>query len=108
LLIINKGRVVASGKISDLYEKYAAATVRISAEKTEELSREISKLPYVKKLTTNERDISIIVETGKEQNLYEDASTLARKIQVKIYGIETANASIEELYKQAVQPNNEG
>lgn len=108
LLIINKGRVVAAGKISDLYEKYAASTVRISAEKTEELSREISKLPYVKKLTTNERDISIIVETGKEQNLYEDALTLARKIQVKIYGIETANASIEELYKQTVQPNNEG
>ena len=29
---------------------------------------------------------------------------IARKLEVKIYGIETATASIEELYKQAVQP----
>lgn len=108
LLIINKGKVVALGKISDLYEKYNASTVRISAEKTEQLSQEISKLPYVKKLITNERDISIQVEPGKEQNLYEDASAIARKIQVKIFGIETANTSIEELYRQAVQQNNEG
>jgi len=108
LVIINKGRLIASGKISDLYEKYTAASVRISAEKTEELAREIGKLPYVKKLTANARDISIQVEPGKEQNLYEDASAIARKIQVKIYGIETANASIDELYKQAVQPNNGG
>ncbi len=108
LLIINKGKLIASGKISDLYEKYTAAIVRISAERTEELSKEIKRLPYVKKLGANERDISIQVEPGKEQNLYEDASTIARKIQVKIYAIETATASIEELYKQAVQQSNEG
>jgi ABC-2 type transport system ATP-binding protein len=108
LLIINKGRVIASGKISDLYQKYNAASVRISAEKTDELSQEIGKLPYVKKLAANARDISIQVEPGKEQNLYEDASAIARRIQVKIYGIETASASIEELYKQAVQPDKEG
>jgi ABC-2 type transport system ATP-binding protein len=104
LLIIDKGRMIASGKISDLYQKYTAATVRISAEKTQELSSEISKLPYVRKLSANERDISIQVDPGKEQNLYEDASAIARKLEVKIYGIETATASIEELYKQAVQP----
>lgn len=104
LFVINRGRMIASGKISDLYEKYAAATVRLSGEKTEELSKEIGKLPYVKKVTTSQRDISIQVEPGKEQNLYEDAATIAKKIQAKIYGIETATASIEELYKLAVQP----
>ena len=100
--IINQGKVWASGKLSELYERYAVGIIRISTDNPEALAFEIKKLAYIEKLETNLRGISVRVIEGKEEKLYADAPKLAKKIKAKILGIETGSASLEELYGLAV------
>jgi len=100
--IINQGKVWAFGKLTELYEKYAAGMIRISTDKPEELASEIRKLDYIEKLETDIRGISIRVQQGREEKLYEDAPKLAREVEAKIQGIETGSASLEELYKLVI------
>ncbi len=104
--IINRGKVHAAGKLIELYEKYAAGVIRITLENPEKLAAEVQKLPYVESVTTDARGISVRTSKGKEENLYEDAARLAKKVEVKILGIETGSASLEELYRLVV--TNEG
>ena len=106
--IVNQGKVWAAGKLSDLYEKYAAGIVRISTDEPEKLAAEVKKLAYVKKVEADIRGISVQVKANREESLYEDASKLARKIKAKITGIETGSASIDELYKRVVGIKKEG
>ena len=106
--IINQGKVWAFGKLTDLYEKYAAGMIRVSTDKPEELAGEIRKLPYVEKLEIDPRGISVQVQRGKEEKLYEDAPKRARKVKAKILGIEAGSASLEELYRLAVGANRGG
>jgi len=100
--IISQGKVWASGKLTELYDKYAAGTIRISTDKPEELAVEIRKLPYVEKVDSDIRGLSIRIRSGNEDKLYEDAPGLARKVDARIQGIETGSASLEELYRMAV------
>lgn len=100
--IVNQGKVWASGKLSELYEKYAARTIRISTDKPEELAIEIKRLSYIEKIEMVTRGISVRTSVGKEERLYEDAPKLARKVKAKILGMETGSASLEELYKLVV------
>jgi len=106
--IINRGKVWAYGRLSELYEKYAVGIVRISTDNPEALASEIKKLSYIEKLETDLRGISVRVSEGMEEKLYEDAPKLAKKIKVKILGIETGSASLEELYRLAVRSNERG
>jgi len=106
--IINQGKVWASGKLSELYEKYAVGIIRISTNNPEELAFEIKKLAYIEKLEIDLRGISVRVAEGMEGKLYEDAPQLAKKIKVKILGIETGSSSLEELYRLAVRSNERG
>ncbi len=102
--IMNQGKVWAQGKLADLYNQYAAGTIRISTNKPQELATEIQKLPIVQNCTADIRGIYVKVKTGNENQLYEATPRLATKINAKIYGIETGNSSLEELYKQVVKP----
>jgi ABC-2 type transport system ATP-binding protein len=104
--IINRGKVYAAGKLSELYEKYAAGIIRINVEKPEKLAAELAKLSYVEKIKTDTRGISVRTIEGKEENLYEDAAKLAKKAKTKILGIETGSASLEELYRLVVTNEN--
>jgi len=106
--IINQGKVWAFGKLTELYQKYAAGTIRISTDKPEELASEIGKLAYIEKLETDIRGISVRVKQGNEEKLYEDAPRLARTAEAKILGIETGSASLEELYRLVVTAANKG
>jgi ABC-2 type transport system ATP-binding protein len=106
--IINQGKVWASGKLTELYDKYAAGTIRISTDKPEELAVEIRKLPYVERIDSDIRGLSIRIRSGNEDRLYEDAPGLARKVEARIQGIETGSASLEELYRMAVGGNRGG
>ncbi len=103
--IINRGKVWAFGKLTELYEKYGAGIIRISTDKPEELAEEINKLPFVEKLEADARGIVVQVTRGKEEELYENASKIARKVKAKIHGIETGSASLEELYRLVVGEN---
>ena len=100
--IINRGKVWASGKLSELYEKYAVGIIRVSTDKPYQLEEEVKKLSYVKKVNSDIRGLSVTVADGKEDALYEDAIRLARKVKAKILGIETGSASMQELYMQAI------
>lgn len=106
--IINRGRVWASGKLVELYEKYAAGMVRISTDKPEQLAGEIARLPYVQKVVSDIRGISIRVGQENEERLYEDSPKLAKKLGARIQGIDTSSASLEELYRLVVGANREG
>jgi ABC-2 type transport system ATP-binding protein len=106
--IINKGRVWASGRLTELYEKYAAGMLRVSTDKPEELAARISKLPYVKKVESDIRGVSVRIEQEDEERLYRDAPRLAKKVNARILGIEAGSSSIEELYRLAVSKNSEG
>jgi len=101
--IINQGRVWASGKLTDLYEKYAVGIIRVSTDRPYELEPEVKKLKYVKNVDSDIRGISVTVVEGKEDDLYEDVLKLAKKIKAKILGIETGRASLQELYMLAIR-----
>jgi len=100
--IINRGKVWAFGKLSELYEKYAVGIIRVSTDSSYALEAEIRKLKYVKGLESDIRGISVRVVEGKEDELYEDVPKLAKKIKAKILGIETGSASMQELYRLAI------
>jgi ABC-2 type transport system ATP-binding protein len=106
--IINQGKVWASGRLTDLYEKYAAGMVRVSTDKPEELAAEIAKLPYVEKVESDIRGVSVRVRQKNEDKLYGDAPKLAKKVNARILGIEAGSSSIEELYRLAVSRKSEG
>ena len=100
--IINRGKVWAFGKLSELYDKYAIGIIRVSTDNPEAVAVEIRKLQYVKDLRIDIRGISVRVIDGKEDELYEDVPKLAKNVKAKILGIETGSASLEELYRLAV------
>jgi ABC-2 type transport system ATP-binding protein len=106
--IMNQGRVLAAGKLSELYEKYSAGTIRVSADKPEELANEIKTLAYVRKVEVDVRGILVQVQGQDENSFYEDVSRLAKKVDAKIQGIETGSASIEELYNRVVRGSEGG
>jgi ABC-2 type transport system ATP-binding protein len=106
--IMNHGKLWAFGKLTELYDKYAAGMIRISTDKPDDLAVEIKKLPYVEKVDSDVRGISVRIQRGSEDSLYEDAPRLARKVEARIQGIETGSSSLEELYRLAVGGNKVG
>jgi ABC-2 type transport system ATP-binding protein len=106
--IINRGRVFASGKLTELYDKYVAGTVRVSTDKPRELSAELAKLPYVSNVESDIRGVSVRIQQKNEEKLYRDAPRLAKKISARILGIEAGSSSIEELYRLAVSEKQGG
>jgi ABC-2 type transport system ATP-binding protein len=100
--IINRGKVWAFGKLSELYEKYAIGIIRVTTDSAYELEAEIRKLKYVEDVESDIRGISVRVADGKEDKFYEDVPKLAKKIKAKILGIETGSASMQELYRLAI------
>jgi ABC-2 type transport system ATP-binding protein len=106
--IISQGKVLAYGKLPELYDKYAAGMIRISTDKPSELAAEVAKLPYVEKVDSDVRGVSVRVHRKNEDSLYEDAPKLARRVDARIQGIETGSASLEELYRLVVSGNKAG
>lgn len=100
--IINQGKVYASGSLLELYEKFTARTVRVSASKPDVLAEEMRKLPYIEKMEIDSRGVSVIIVKEGNDSIYEDIPRLAKKINIRILGIETGSASLEELYRLVV------
>jgi hypothetical protein len=79
-----------------------AGTIRISTDNPDALASGMRELDYVEELKTDFKGILIKVPKGREDKLYEDVPKLAKRIKVRILGIETSSASLEELYTLAV------
>jgi len=101
--IIDKGRVLASGRLVELFEKYSAKAIRITTDKPEAFAEELRKLSYVKRLSIDSKGVSLIAAEGTESNIYEDAPKIAKKISAVIMGIELGTASLEQLYYKVVR-----
>ena len=101
--IIDKGRVLASGKLVELFEKYSAKAIRITTDKPEVFAEELRKLSYVERLSIDSKGVSLIAVEGTESNIYEDAPKIAKKISAVIMGIELGTASLEQLYYKVVR-----
>ncbi len=101
--IIDKGRVLASGRLVELFEKYSAKAIRITTDKPEAFAEELRKLSYVERLSIDSKGVSLIAVEGTESNIYEDASKIAKKISAVIMGIELGTASLEQLYYKVVR-----
>jgi ABC-2 type transport system ATP-binding protein len=97
IAVINKGKVLASGKLVELYERYSAGAIRILTDKPEELAVELKQIPYLEKIELDIRSVSLRHNLDEEK-VYADITRAAKKINIKINGIETGNASVEELY----------
>jgi len=100
--IINWGKVLASGNVTELYSRYSSGTVRITTDKPDALAVELRKLPYAKAVQSDYRSVAVQVQPQDQDKLYEDSPRLARSIGAKIQGIETGSASLEELYNMVV------
>ena len=100
--IINRGKVWASGELSDLYDKYAVGIIRVTTDSPEKLAAEVKKLNYVKGVESDVRGFSVTVVDGREDEIYEDVPRLAKRVKAKLLGIETGSASLQELYRLAV------
>lgn len=101
-VIINRGKVRASGNLMELYEKFTARTIRVTTDKPEKLAEVTERLPYVEKVEIESQGISIKIAKEGSDTVYEDISRLAREVKAKIHGIETASSSLEELYTLVV------
>jgi ABC-2 type transport system ATP-binding protein len=106
--IMNKGKVWASGNFEELSSKLGAKATRVSTDKPGTLADELKKLKYVNRVEADSRGITVAVNSGEEERLYEDVPKLAKKIEAKIAGIESGTASLEELFRLAVKSGREG
>jgi len=102
-VIINKGRVCASGNLIELYGKFMVRTIRVSTDKPTELAEAVRKLPYMEDVSVGPQGICVRIADQGSETVYEDISRLAREIKAKILGIETGSASLEELYTTLVE-----
>jgi ABC-2 type transport system ATP-binding protein len=102
VVIMNRGKVNASGSLGELYEKFTARTVRVLTDKPSELSKALKRLSYVEKVDADSQGVSIKISKEGSEIIYEDISGIAREIKAKIRGIETESTSLEQLYKSVV------
>ena len=106
--IMNQGKVWADGKLTELYEKFAAGAIRVSTDKPQEMGLEIQKLPYVDKCEIDVRGVLVRINMENENEFFGTVPRLATKVGAKIQGIETGSSSLEELYKLVVNPERKG
>ncbi|HEY4675367.1 MAG TPA: ABC transporter ATP-binding protein [Candidatus Bathyarchaeia archaeon] len=100
--IISYGKVLASGNLVELYDKFTARVLRISTDNPETLAQVILNLSYVQEVNRDSRGITAKVAEGAERKLYGDVPSLAKKVGAKVLGIESGSASLEELYRLVV------
>lgn len=99
--IINRGKIVASGSLNDLYQTFRSEVTRVSTDKPDLLAAKIGSLDYVKRVEVVGENITIESFEGRGRQLYHDVPKLADEIGVQLTGIESKSASLEELFRRA-------
>lgn len=102
-VIISKGKMVGSGNLQDLYRSFGAEVVRVTTDSPRNLAEAIRSLGYVVSVEVSGENL--IVEASQdavEGELYMDIPKLAVQVHARLYGIESKNASLEELFRKAV------
>jgi ABC-2 type transport system ATP-binding protein len=107
-VIISKGRMVGSGNLQDLYRSFGAEVARVTTDSPGVLAEAIRSLAYVVSVEVSGENL--VVETSQdaaEGQLYLDIPRLAAQVHARLYGIESKNASLEELFRKAVSSDQE-
>lgn len=106
-VIISKGKLVGSGNLQDLYQRFGAAVVRVTTDSPTSLAEAVRSLAYVSSVEVMGESLVVETKEGTEENqLYIDVPRLAAQVHAKLYGIESKNASLEELFRKAVSSDN--
>jgi ABC-2 type transport system ATP-binding protein len=104
IIILNRGIVLAQGHLNDIMKENNTHFVKVVTDRADVLSNELKNLPYVQSADFDARGIILTVNDSSLGNqVYEDTVRAAKIINAKLFGIETGNASIEELYGQIVE-----
>jgi ABC-2 type transport system ATP-binding protein len=106
-VIISRGKLVGSGNLQDLYLRFGATVVRVATDSPGPLAEAVRSLAYVASVEVAGE--SMVVETKEgtaEDQLYFDVPKLAAQFHAKLYGIESKNASMEELFRKAISSDN--
>jgi ABC-2 type transport system ATP-binding protein len=106
--IISKGKVWAQGSFEELCKRFGVGATRVSTDKPETLAKALKELQYVRRIELDARGVSIDVEEGRSQQLYEDILLVASRIGASVSGIESGTASLEELFNLAVEAGRKG
>jgi ABC-2 type transport system ATP-binding protein len=107
-VIISRGRMVGSGNLQDLYRSFGAEVARVTTDSPGALAEAIKSLSYV--VSVEASGENLVVETSSEMaegQLYLDVPRLAAQVHARLYGIESKNASLEELFRKAVSSEQE-
>ncbi|NHV06041.1 MAG: ABC transporter ATP-binding protein [Thaumarchaeota archaeon] len=83
MVIINRGKVWASGKLDDLLNKLKTKLVRVSTDKPEELAAEVKKLSYVAHIEADVRSILIGVTSEDYNHVYSDILDIAKNLELR-------------------------
>lgn len=102
IIVMNKGKAYASGRLLDLIDRYGANSFKITCDQPSELLKRLPELPYIITAKVEGQELIVMVKEGMNPKLYADVSALASEMRVRIYGIESRSASLEELFRQAV------
>jgi len=96
--IISDGKILVSGRLDQLYEKYATRVTRIATDKAELLLSELRKLPNVTKIESLNRELFIYAKSAGTTELYEEILTAAKKVDARILSITSDSRSLQQLY----------
>jgi ABC-2 type transport system ATP-binding protein len=105
--VISKGKVWAQGSFEELCKRFGVGATRVSTDKPESLAKTLKELQYVRRIEVDARGVSMDVEEGRSQQLYEDIIRVASRIGASISGIESGTASLEELFNLAIEASRE-
>jgi ABC-2 type transport system ATP-binding protein len=105
--VISKGKVWAQGSFEELCKRFGVGATRVSTDKPESLAKTLKELQYVRRIEVDARGVSMDVEQGRSQQLYEDIIRVASRIGASISGIESGTASLEELFNLAIEASRE-
>ena len=66
------------------------------------LLAELVELPYIEGITMTGFEVLVKVKEGFEQQFYSDVAEVAKKVGVKLFGVDFKVASLEELYRRVI------
>jgi ABC-2 type transport system ATP-binding protein len=102
--VMNGGKIIASGGLEELYKRFQARITRVSTSNAPILAEAIKGLDYVVRVDVSGENISVEAKEGQSSRLYEDVARLAKGVHAELNGIESKNASLEELFRRTTSP----
>jgi len=99
---VSEGEIKAAGSLEELYKQFGLTMFRVSSDAPRKLLAELVELPYIEGITMTGFEVLVKVKEGFEQQFYSDVAEVAKKVGVKLFGVDFKVASLEELYRRVI------